>query len=123
MGTPLTVAVLLPCPLGYCLFVRWPRQRLRACSSIVHPSDLHDAVRSLGDPLLVVLVGRRGAEVVSDAVLDDANLVIVPDAWLRRVPRHALSARAEAAARLATTHRTARIEERLRNDGQLAFPF
>ena len=123
MRTPLTVAVLLPCSLGYCLFVRWPRQRLRACSSIVDPFDLRDAVRSLGDPLLVVLVGRRGADVVSDAVLDDANLVIVPDAWLRRVPRRALSARAEAAARLATAHRTARIEERLRNDAQLVLPF
>lgn len=123
MHTPLTVAVLLPCTLGYCLFVRWPRQRLRACSSILHPSDLRDTVRSLGDPLLVVLVGRRGADVVSGAVLDDASLVIVPEAWLRRVPRRALSARAEAAARLATTHRTARIEERLRNDTQLALPF
>ena len=123
MRTPLTVAVLRPCALGYCLFVRWPRQRLRACSRIVDPLDLRDAMRSLGDPLLVVLVGRRGADVVSDAVLEDANLVIGPDAWLRRVPRRALSARAEAAARLATAHHTARIEERLRTDAQLVLPF
>jgi hypothetical protein len=119
----MTLAVLIPCPLGYCLFVRWPRQRLRACSAIVHPSDLHDAVRSLGGPLTVVLVGRRHADEVSDAVLEDANLVVVPDAWLRRVPRSALSARAEVAARVASAHRAARIEERLRNDLQLALPF
>lgn len=123
MSSPLTIAVLLPCTLGYCLFVRWPRQRMRACTSIVHPSDLRDVVCSLADPLLVVLVGRRGADDVSDAVLNDANLVIVPEAWLRRVPRTALSARAEIAARLATTHRNARIEERQRNDTQLALPF
>jgi len=96
---------------------------MRACTSIVHPSDLRDVVCSLADPLLVVLVGRRGADDVSDAVLNDANLVIVPEAWLRRVPRTALSARAEIAARLATTHRNARIEERQRNDTQLALPF
>ena len=48
MRTPLTVAVLLPCALGYCPFVRWPRQRLRACSRIVDPLDLRDAMRSLG---------------------------------------------------------------------------
>lgn len=119
----MTLAVLIPCPLGYCLFVRWPRQRLRACSSIVHPTDLRDAVRSLGDPLTVVLVGRRDADAVSDAVLDDADLVVVPEAWLRRVPRTALTARAEAAARLATAHCHARIEQRLRNDLQLALPF
>jgi hypothetical protein len=119
----MTLAVLIPCPLGYCLFVRWPRQRLRACSSILDPADLRDAVRSLGDPLTVVLVGRKGVDAVSDAVLDEADLVIVPEAWLRRVPRTALSARAEAAARLATAHRTARIEQRVRADLQLALPF
>ena len=119
----MTLAVLIPCPLGYCLFVRWPRQRLRACSSILDPTDLRDAVRSLGDPLTVVLVGRKGVDAVSDAVLDEADLVIVPEAWLRRVPRTALSARAEGAARLATAHRTARIEQRVRADLQLALPF
>lgn len=119
----MTLAVLIPCALGYCLFVRWPRQRLRACSMIVHPSDLHDAVCSLGGPLTVVLVGRRQADEVSNAVLDEADLVVVPEAWLRRVPRTALSARAEIAARLATAHRSAHIEERLRNDLQLALPF
>lgn len=119
----MTLAVLIPCPLGYCLFVRWPRQRLRACSSIVHPADLREAVRSLGDPLTIVLVGRRDADLVSRAVLDDADLVVVPETWLRRVPRTALSARAEVAARVATAHRTARIEQRLRNELQLALPF
>ena len=119
----MTIAVLIPCPLGYCLWVQWPRQRLRACSTLVHPFDLRDTVRSLGDPLTVVLVGRRHADAVSDAVLDAAELVIVPDAWLRRVPRTALSARAEVAARVAAAHRAAQVEHRLRNDLQLALPF
>lgn len=119
----MTTLVLIPCPLGYTLFVRWPRQRLRACSTIVAPSDLTDAVRSLGDPLTVVLVGRRHADAVSHAVLHEAELIIVPDAWLRRIPRRALSARAEVAARIATAHRTATIEHRLRHELQLALPF
>lgn len=119
----MTTLVLIPCPLGYLLFVRWPRQRLRACSSIVAPADLTEAVRSLGDPLTVVLVGRRRAEEVAYAVLHEAELVIVPDAWLRRVPRGALSARAEIAARIATAHRSAMIEHRLREDFQVALPF
>lgn len=119
----MTLVVLIPCPLGYCLFVRWPRQRLRGCSAIIDPADLRDAVCSLGEPLTVVLVGRRHADEVSEAVLHGADLVIVPDAWLQRVPRNALSARAEAAARVATAHRTAQIEQRLRGDLQLALPF
>lgn len=118
-----TTLVLIPCPFGYVLFVRWPGQRLRACSAIVAPPDLTDAVRSLGDPLTVVLIGRRHADAVARAVLDDAELVIVPEAWLRGVPRRALSARAAVAARVATAHRTAMIEHRLREELQLALPF
>jgi hypothetical protein len=119
----MTTLVLIPCPLGYILFVRWPRQRLRACSPVIAAFELTDAVRSLGDPLTVVLVGRRHAEAVADAVLRDAELVIVPEAWLRRIPLGALSARAQAAARIATVHRTAVIEHRLRCEPQLALPF
>jgi hypothetical protein len=119
----MTLVVLIPCPLGYCLFVRWPHQRMRGCSTIIDPADLRDAVRSLGEPLSVVLVGRRHADEVSEAVLDEADLVIVPDAWLRRIPRTALSARAEAAARVAAAHRAANVEQRQRRDLQLALPF
>lgn len=119
----MTYAVLLPCSLGYCLFVRWPHQRLRSCSEIVHPADVRDTVGALGDPLTVVLVGRRHADPISDAVLHHADLVIVPDAWLRRVPRRAFSTRAELAVRLAAAHRAATIEHRLRCDTQMALPF
>lgn len=119
----MTIVVLIPNPLGYCIFVGWPRQRLRACMCVIHPSDLQDAVRSLGDPVSVVLVGRRCADAVSDAVLDTADLVIVPDAWLRRIPRTALAARARTAARIASAHRVGRIEQRLRRDLELTPPF
>jgi hypothetical protein len=80
-------------------------------------------VGSLDDPLLVVLAGRRNADMVSHAVLRHANLIIVPDAWLRRVPRTSLSARAALAAGIATTHRHARVEERLRRESQVELPF
>jgi hypothetical protein len=119
----MTYVVLIPCPLGYCLFVRWPRQSLRTCTNIVDPVDLRDTVRSLGDPLAVVLVGRRNADAVSDAVLDAAELFIIPDSWLRRVPRRALTSRAELAVRIASAQRAATLEHRLRKDLQLDLPF
>jgi hypothetical protein len=119
----MTVAVLLPTSLGYCLFIRWPRQRLRACSEILHPSDLRDAIHSLGEPLTVVLIGRRHADAVAEAVLDVAELVVVPEQWLRRVPRTAMSTRADLAVRIANAHRAAQVEHRLRRDGQLGLPF
>jgi hypothetical protein len=119
----MTYAVLIPCSLGYCLFVRWPYQRLRTTTDIVHPADVRDMVGALGDPLTVVLVGRRHADAISDAVLHHAELVIVPDAWLRRVPRRALSSRAELAVRLAAAHRAATIEHRFRRGAQMSLPF
>ena len=119
----MTIVVLIPNPLGYCIFVRWPHQRLRAVMCVIHPSDLQDTIQSLGDPVTVVLVGRRGVDAVSDAVLDTADLVIVPEAWLRRVPRTALAARARVAVRIASAHRAGQVERRERRDLQMQLPF
>lgn len=119
----MTIVVLIPNPLGYCIFVRWPRQRLRACMCVVHPSDLHDTVQSLGDHVTVVLIGRRSADAVSDAVLDTADLIIVPEAWLKRVPPTALAERAQMAARIAGAHRVGQVEQRMRRDRQWQLPF
>lgn len=119
----MTWAVLIPCPLGYCLFVRWPRQPLRACTALVDAADLHDVVRALGGALTVVLVGRRYADLVSRDVLDVADLVVVPDSWVRRVPKRALSKRAEVALRVAVAHVADTVEHRQRRDLQVPLPF
>jgi len=116
----MTWLVLLPCPLGFCLFVRWPRQRLRACSAILDPADLRDAVGSLGDPLTAVLLGRRYADLVAAAVLAVGDLVVVPDVWVRGVPAHALSRKAELALRAATAHLAGSVQHRSRADEQLS---
>lgn len=119
----MTIVVLIPNPLGYCLFVKWPGQRLRAIMCVIHASDLQDTIQSLGDAVTVVLIGQRCADAVSDAVLDTAELIIVPEAWLRRVPRTALAARAQTAARIASAHRAGRVEHRHRRDLELDLPF
>lgn len=100
-----TLAVLVPGPFGFHLFVRWPRDRLRRSSTLVHPSDLADILRPLGDPLVVGLVGTRDIEFVADQVLDFADMVAVPTSWLRQVPRRDVRQRALVAARILTAHR------------------
>lgn len=112
----MTWIILLPSPLGFCLFVRWPRQRLRACSALLHPSDLRGAVGSLGGPLTTVLIGRRHADVVADAVLPVGGLVVVPDVWMRGVPTHAFTRRAEVALRAATAHVAGAMQSHARWD-------
>lgn len=100
-----TVAILFPCPVGFHLFVRWPRDRVRRCSAVLHASDLPDALGALGTPLVVGLVGTRHLELVAGEVLDFADLVAIPEAWLRQVPRGDLQRRAEVAVRILTAHR------------------
>jgi hypothetical protein len=100
-----TLAILVPCCLGFHLFVRWPRDRLRRSSTVVHASDVADVLRPLGDPLVVGLVGTRHAELVADQVLGFADFVAVPGPWLRRVPTSDIKQRALIAARILTAHR------------------
>ncbi len=101
----ITLAILIPGPVGYHLFVRWPRDRVRRWSALVDASDLAGVLGSLGAPLVVGLVGTRHAELVAGEVLEFADLVAIPDAWLRQVPRGELNRRAELAARIVTAHR------------------
>lgn len=120
-----TLAILFPSPVGYHLFVRWPRDRVRRCSTLVHASDLPDALGSLGAPLVVGLVGTRQMELVAGQVLAFADLVAIPDAWLRQVRRGDLHRRAEVAARILTAHRADPLRHYLgRESSELsALPF
>jgi hypothetical protein len=101
-----TLAILFPGPVGFHLFVRWPRDRVRRCSAVVQACDLAEALGPFGDPLVVGLVGTRQEDFVAGQVLAFADLVAIPVCWLRRVPRSDLQRRAELAARILTAHRT-----------------
>lgn len=120
-----TLAILFPGHLGYHLFVRWPRDRVRRFSVIVHASDLAEAVGPLGDPLVVGLVGTRQMDFVAEQVLAFADLVAIPSCWLRRVPRRDLQRRAEVAASILTAHRTAPLRHYLGRERweQAVLPF
>lgn len=100
-----TFAILFPSPLGFHLFVRWPRDRVRRCSNVVDASDLADVLGSLGHPLVVGLVGTRHMDLVAGQVLEFADLVAIPDPWLRCRPASDLQQRAEAACRILSAHR------------------
>lgn len=106
-----TLAILFPDPLGFHLFVRWPRDRVLRCSTVLDASDLSDALGSLDAPLVVGLVGTRHMELVAGQVLGFADLVAIPDAWLRQVPRGDLHRRAEVAVRILTAHRAGRLRQ------------
>lgn len=120
-----TLAVLFPSPLGFHLFVRWPRDRVRRCATTIDAGDLADVLGPLGHPLVVGLVGTRHAELVADQVLGFADLVAIPDAWLRRVRRTDLQQRAEVAVRILTAQRADPLRVYYGRESQdlLALPF
>jgi len=121
----ITLAVLIPAPTGFHLFIRWPRDRLRRSTSVVHPADLRDALRPLGYPLVVVLLGTRQVDMVADQVLDFADLIAIPRAWVRRVPQRDLRASALVASRIASAQRKAPVHHYLarEHDHQESLPF
>lgn len=120
-----TLAVLVPGPIGYHLFVRTPRDRLRRFSAIVAPADLQHTLWPLADSLIVVLVGTRHADEVADVVCHFADLLALPEPWLARVPRASLTQRATVAARIATAHARAPVMHYVSKTRmeQLSIPF
>ena len=121
----ITLTVIIPAPAGFHLFIRWPRDRLRRSTSVVHPADLREALMPLGYPLVVVLVGTRDLDMVADQILDFADLIAIPTAWLRRVPRRDLQARALVASRIAGAQRQGPVHHYLakEHDHQERLPF
>ena len=121
----ISLAVLLPAPLGYHLFIRWPRDRIRRSSTIVHPADIADVLRPIGDPLVVALIGTRDADAIANQVLEFADLIAIPEAWLRRVPKRDVGARAAVAARIVSAHRKAPVRHYIGREHpqQSVFPF
>jgi len=121
----ITLVVLIPCQLGFHLFIRWPRDRLRRSTSLVHPADLRDALMPLGYPLVVVLLGTRQEDMVADQVLEFADLIAIPLTWVRSVPKYDLFARARAASRIASAQRKGPVHHYMsrERDYQEQLPF
>ena len=74
------------------------------------------AVMVGGDP-------REPNRVRLEKAFEFADLVVVPEPWVRRVPRTALTRRAEIALRVAVAHLAATVEHRARAEMQVPLPF
>jgi len=118
----MTLIVLAPDLYGGLrFFSRVGRGPLRPGPLLGHPFELQSCLRQLPAPRTVVLCGRRFAHHVSAAVLDLADLVIVPNTWLRHIPAPDTDSRASHAARLALANARAPLETRAAREPD--FPF
>jgi hypothetical protein len=80
---------------------------------VVSAGDVRHWLNELPEPRAVVLCGRRAVDAVADAVIDIADLYVVPVSWLRHLPREEPGERALLAARLAAAHAREPIEHRI----------
>lgn len=99
------LAVLLPQPGGFLVFARpRPGARLLPWAVPVSLGTVSQWLASSRPVGTIVLVGNAHAERVADAVLDHADLLVVPIFWLRHLPRADTFARAGLAGRIAASH-------------------
>ena len=98
---------------GLRLYLRTGRGALRQGPIAGLPGDVRACLLDTPAPRIVILCGRRFADELSDAVLDLADLVVVPNTWLRNLSRLEPGERALHAAQLAVAHAKAPIEHRL----------
>jgi len=106
---------------GLRLYWRPDRGALRHGPILVHPDELRAALNELPGPATVVLCGRRFADQVADAILDLADLFVVPNTWLRNLPARDPVDRALHGARIAAAHARAPVEHRLGRTPDLPF--
>jgi len=110
----MTLLILVPEYFGGLrLYVRAGRGSLRQGPIAGLPADVRACLLDLPAPRIVILCGQRFADVLADAVLDLADLFVVPNTWLRTLPSIRPGERALHAARLAIAHARAPIEHRL----------
>lgn len=111
-----TLAVLVPSPSGYALFLRRPPAPLRKAAEMADPRLLRVWLNTLPSPLRVVAVDGKRIGWVQHTLPDGADLVLVPPTWLRHIPHRHMALRARLAARLAHDHAQAPIETWLHPD-------
>lgn len=110
----MTLLVLAPdCYGGLRMYLRRDRGPLLRGPTVAHPREVRDCLLGLPSPRSVVLCGRRFADELSDAFLDLADLFVVPNTWLRHIPRLEPGERAAHAARFAVAHARTPIEHRI----------
>ena len=118
----MTTVVIAPGGFGGLhLYWRIDRGPLRDGPVLVHGYELRSCINDLPGPRTVVLCGRRFANEVSDAVLDVADLFVVPNTWLRHLPAIDPADRAACAARVAAAHARDPVEHRLSRQPELPF--
>lgn len=115
-----SLVILVPAPLGGFRCFNFLRG-LDDGFLVAEPNRLRHHLAWLPAPRIVVLCGRNHRKQIRDAVLDRAELYVLPATWLRSIPATAPRARAALAARLVTAHVRHPIEHFCAEE--LSFPF
>lgn len=94
------LAVLIPYSKGTFVFVQTNSQELHRVLDTSHPREILDILEPLPRPRLVAFLGNALWSALAEVLLEQTDLCLIPDPWLRHIPRHLLRHRAEFALQL-----------------------
>lgn len=89
------LAVLIPYSKGVFVYVQTKSENLHHVLDTPNPRKILEAVRSLPPPRLVAWLGALPWTALSELLLEQTDLCLIPDPWLKHIPSHQLQRRAD----------------------------
>jgi hypothetical protein len=94
------LAVLIPYSKGIFVYVQTASQELHYVLSTHNRREILEQLDPLPPPRLVAFLGNAPWTALAELLLEQTDLCLIPDPWLKHIPRHQPKRRAEFALQL-----------------------
>lgn len=94
------LAVLIPYSMGIFVYVQTDSQDLHCALDASDPRHILEQLELLPQPRLVAFLGNGLWTPLAQVLLEQTDLCLIPDPWLKHIPRNQLRRRAEFALQL-----------------------
>ena len=89
------LAVLIPYSKGVFVYVQTASQELHYVLSTHNPREIREQLDPLPPPRLVAFLGNAPWTALAELLLEQIDLCLIPDPWLKHIPTHQPKRRAE----------------------------
>ena len=89
------LAVLIPYSKGIFVYVQTDSQGLHCALDTPYPQEILEQLQPLPSPRLVAFLGNGLWTALADVLLDQTDLCLIPDPWLKHIPHQQPKRRAE----------------------------
>lgn len=89
------LAVLIPYSKGIFVYVQTASQELHCVLRTHNPREVLEQLEPLPPPRLVAFLGNVPWTALAELLLEQTDLCLIPDLWLKHIPPHQPKRRAE----------------------------